>query len=343
MKRLTREQQKLVVDQWRKAAPALAQARDAELKEWRYDSETVDALLEIGAKSPRGDDEPNGLVEMQRLFMKAARKQGRLPYVVRNEGGGAGVPPANSREAESGAGVPPAISKEAAGTAAPLKAAGQRPAPHAAPHCEKAGQRPAPHAAPHCEKAGQRPAPHAAPQLYIVGDAAILGRPKIALFCSVKCPGKLILETYDLAKRFRNEGVLVISPFHSPMEQECLRILLRSPQPVIWALARGVYRQIPSKPVECRNAAAEGRLIMVTPFPDTVRHITAETATTRNQLVVKLADAVVIAHAAPGSKMEALCRDILAARKPLYTFDHPANAALIESGAQSIATLNLDA
>jgi len=37
-----------------------------------------------------------------------------------------------------------------------------------------------------------------------VGDEAILSRPKVALFCSVKCPGKLILETYDLAKRFRN-------------------------------------------------------------------------------------------------------------------------------------------
>ena len=45
-----------------------------------------------------------------------------------------------------------------------------------------------------------------------IGDASILSRPKVALFCSVKCPGKLILETYDLAKRFRNEGGLVISP-----------------------------------------------------------------------------------------------------------------------------------
>ena len=118
------------------------------------------------------------------------------------------------------------------------------------------------------------------------------------------------------------------------MEQECLRILLRSPNPIIWALARGVYHQIPSKPVDCRKAVTEGRLIMVTPFPDSVRHITAETATTRNQLVAGMADAVVIAHAAPGSKMEALCRDVLAAGKPLYTFDHPANAALLVAGAK---------
>jgi len=163
------------------------------------------------------------------------------------------------------------------------------------------------------------------------------------LFCSVKCPGKLILETYDLAKRFRNEGVLVISPFHSPMEQECLRILLRSPHPVVWCLARGLYRQIPSKPVDCRPAVAEGRLVVVTSFPDTVRHITAETATTRNRLVAEMADAVVVAYAAPGSKMEALCREVLAADKSLYTFDHRANDPLIESGAKSVAALNLGA
>ncbi len=179
------------------------------------------------------------------------------------------------------------------------------------------------------------------PAIQIIGDAGILDRPKVALFCSVKCPGKLILDTYDLAKRFRDEGLTVISGFHSPMEQECLRILLRSPHPVIWCLARGLYLQIPSKPVDCRPAVAEGRLVMVTPFPDTVRHITAKTATTRNRLVAEMASAVVVAHAAPGSKMEALCRDILAAGKPLYTFDHPANAELMRAGARQISAMDV--
>jgi hypothetical protein len=116
---------------------------------------------------------------------------------------------------------------------------------------------------------------------------------------------------------------------------------LRSPHPVIWCLARGLYRQIPSKLMDCRPAVAEGRLVMVTPFPDSARHITAKTATTRNRLVVEMAAAVVVAHAAPGSKMEALCRDILAAGKPLYTFDHPSNAVLLAAGARRVDTLRL--
>jgi len=271
MAKMTPAQWRQYASQWKRVGPELDRVRREELRRSKYDSRIENALLEIGAKAPRREEEPNGLVEMQRWFMKFARKQGLAPVV---------------REAPAAYGKSP---------------------------------------------------------LHSVGAAAILDRPKVALFCSVKCPGKLILDTYDLAKSFREKGVTVISGFHSPMEQECLRILLRSPHRVIWCLARGLYRQIPPKPVDCRPAVADGRLVMVTPFPDTVRHITAKTATTRNRLVVEMASAVVVAHAAPGSKMETLCRDILAGGKPLYTFDHPANAALIEAGARSIATLDLSA
>lgn len=179
------------------------------------------------------------------------------------------------------------------------------------------------------------------PTIQIIGDARILDRPKVALFCSVKCPGKLILETYDLAKRFRNEGTLVISGFHSPMEQECLRILFRSPHPAIWCLARGMYRRLPTVPVDCGPAVKDGRLVIVSSFPEKVRHVTAKTAMIRNRLVADMADAVVVAHASSQGKMETFCRDILASGKALYTFDHPANQELMCAGAKSIATFRV--
>ena len=179
------------------------------------------------------------------------------------------------------------------------------------------------------------------PNIQTIGNAAVLDRPKVALFCSAKCPGKLILDTYDLAKQFREQGVTVISGFHSPMKEECLRILLRSPHPVIWCLARGMLKRIPSKPVDSRAAVAEGRLLIVSPFKDTVRHVTAKTAMIRNRFVADKAAAVVIAHAAPGSKIETLSRELLTAGKPLNTFDHPANATLLQDGAITIAA-NID-
>lgn len=172
--------------------------------------------------------------------------------------------------------------------------------------------------------------------LKVMGDARILEQPKVALFCSVKCPGKLILKTYDLAKRFRKEGVLVISGFHSPMEQECLRILLRSSHPVIWCLARGMYRRLSTTPVDCRPAVDDGRLLIISPFPDRVRHITSQTATLRNRLIANMADAVVVAHATKNGKLRMLCDEILADGKPLYTFDDTANSHLLTVGARAI-------
>ena len=169
-----------------------------------------------------------------------------------------------------------------------------------------------------------------------LGNLDLLALPAVALFCSARCPGQLILEAYDLAQRFREEGVPVISGFHSPMEQECLRILLRAPQSVIWCLARGLFRRIPVKPVDCRTAVAAGRLVIVSPFPDKLRQPTTQTALIRNRLVADLAAVVVVAHAAPGSKSAALCRELLAAGKPLYTFDVPAHAALLQAGARPI-------
>ncbi|HEY5910764.1 MAG TPA: hypothetical protein VJA21_09200 [Verrucomicrobiae bacterium] len=78
------------------------------------------------------------------------------------------------------------------------------------------------------------------PEVTVLGDPALLRRQKLALFCSVKCPGDLILRAYDYAKKLRDDGVTVIGGFHSPVEKECLRILLRGTQPVIICPARSL-------------------------------------------------------------------------------------------------------
>jgi predicted Rossmann fold nucleotide-binding protein DprA/Smf involved in DNA uptake len=62
--------------------------------------------------------------------------------------------------------------------------------------------------------------------LTALGNMALLSQPKTALFCSVRCPGDAILGAYDSARKLRDEGVTVVSGFHSPVEKECLRILL---------------------------------------------------------------------------------------------------------------------
>jgi predicted Rossmann fold nucleotide-binding protein DprA/Smf involved in DNA uptake len=167
-----------------------------------------------------------------------------------------------------------------------------------------------------------------------IGNLDILKSKPIALVCSVKCPGNIILQTYDLAKRLREAGVPVIGGFHSPMERECLRILLRGSQPVIVCPARGLQgMRIPS---EHKAALEEGRLLYLSPFPDKLRCATVDTAQFRNRFVAVLADQIIVPYAAPDSKTFELCRLLVAGKKPIYTMINEANASLLKIGVQSM-------
>ena len=166
------------------------------------------------------------------------------------------------------------------------------------------------------------------PETAHLGNLRLLDEPLTALFCSNRCPGDLILKTYDIAKAMRDAGVPVIGGFQTPMERECLRLLLRGEQPVVVCPARGIDNM--RIPRDWRPGLDDGRLLVLSPFPDTVRRPTAELAAERNDLVADLAAQVFIAHAAPGSKTEAFARKLAESGKPLLTLDSPANAHLME-------------
>jgi len=163
--------------------------------------------------------------------------------------------------------------------------------------------------------------------------------PTLALFCSVKCPGNLILQTYDLAQSLRQAGVPVIGGFHSPMERECLTILLRGAQPIIVCFARSItgmrLRSEYKKPLN------DGRLLFLSPFTEKQRRATVQMSLYRNQFVAALADEIFVAHAEPNSKTKQFCREVLAWQKPLYTLKSDANANLIALGAKPVSPDNI--
>jgi len=159
--------------------------------------------------------------------------------------------------------------------------------------------------------------------------------PLLALFCSTKAPASIILQVHDLAQQWRTGTVTVISGFHSPVEQECLAVLLRGPQPVIICPARSLDRMRLKR--EYREPMAAGRLLLMSPFGEKVRRMTADTALTRNHFVAALADTVLIAHAQPGSKTEQLVQEVVEWGKPVYTLDHPANSSLLALGAEPLS------
>jgi len=149
----------------------------------------------------------------------------------------------------------------------------------------------------------------APPALSALGNLDLLSQPKTALFCSTRCPGSVILPTYDQAAKWRDAGRCVISGFHSPVEKECLQTLLRGDAPVILCPARGMLERLPA---QWAIAVASGRMLILSAFATTATRVTAELAARRNEFVAALADEVFIAHTTVGGHVEYLTRKIRA-------------------------------
>ena len=157
----------------------------------------------------------------------------------------------------------------------------------------------------------------------------------ITVLCSVKCPGKVILATFDLVSALRNQPVHVIGGFHSPMEQECLRLLLRGSCQVMFCYARSIPRRLPP---EFAEPIKQGRLHLLSATSIAVKRPTAATCIARNRLAVSLAPVLLVPYANPGGHTEALCHEALAQGKRLLTFGFECSQHLLDAGAQAIST-----
>jgi predicted Rossmann fold nucleotide-binding protein DprA/Smf involved in DNA uptake len=146
----------------------------------------------------------------------------------------------------------------------------------------------------------------APPQLTTLGNLDFLTLPKTAIFCSARCPGDAILRACDTARQWRDEHRCVISGFHSVVEKECLRILLRGSQPIIICPARSLENV--RLPTGWKEPLAQNRLLLLSCFPAKQHRVTSALAARRNELVAALADEIWFAHITPGGQMECLAK-----------------------------------
>lgn len=166
-------------------------------------------------------------------------------------------------------------------------------------------------------------------RLWLLGNADILQRRKLALFGSVRCPAALILQAHDLAQALKRQERAVVSGFHAPVEKEVLAVLLGGSTPLVIGVTRGLKgMRLPSawrKPLE------EGRLLLLSAF-EGARRVDARLALQRNRLLAVLADEVLVIHAAQGGKSEVSCRELVGWQKPVYALAHSANEYLRHAG-----------
>lgn len=141
-------------------------------------------------------------------------------------------------------------------------------------------------------------------QLTSVGNAALLIEPLLGLISSRECPGHVLIETLDRVPEWVKAGRIIVSGFHSPLERQVLRSVLRREGRVVKVLARGMadYHPMPEE----REPLASGRMLVVSAFAPAVRRITRVTALIRNRQVLALATEMYIPFAAEGSPLASM-------------------------------------
>jgi hypothetical protein len=131
----------------------------------------------------------------------------------------------------------------------------------------------------------------------------------------------------------------VIGGFHTPMEKECLEVLLRGRQPVVICPARSIESL--RMPMSWRKPCTEGRLLILSPFAAHQRRPTAALAEHRNRFVATLATNIFVAYAGIGSRTVQLCAELVSQHRWVYTLDLPENVHLRQRGVMSHALHDL--
>ena len=162
--------------------------------------------------------------------------------------------------------------------------------------------------------------------IQMLGNAALMERPKVAFLSSRKVAPAAVMRCYDWATGMRGGGgtpggsaerlappdgsagrlapPCVVGGFQSALERDVLKLLLpEGGPPIVMVLARGIWRSVP---VEYREAINAGRMLVVSPFSQGVVRVSKETAEKRNGWILDNCDEAVFASLDPNGSLARL-------------------------------------
>lgn len=164
-----------------------------------------------------------------------------------------------------------------------------------------------------------------------LGNVDLLRLPLTAFFCSRQYPAKAVIPIYDWAKTARQNHTPIISPFHSPLEQDVLKLLLNSNTPLIQAIPNALPKRLTTAaatalPKRLTAAAAipallpddaaaiadpvaaaiaAGRMLILSQVNQSITRSNAKTSALRNQFIFALAAHTVVGYANPQGALAA--------------------------------------
>jgi DNA processing protein len=178
------------------------------------------------------------------------------------------------------------------------------------------------------------------PRLWGVGDPALLNYPLLGIISARQADPDLALKSSQLLKQLASlSNVAFVSGWHSPLEEEALRILLAQEATIVLCVAKSLDRFIPSMGVESR--VTDGKALLLTHCSTKAKRITRNASMRRNELIVELAKSLLVLAAPEGSASLNLAKSVLRRGKVVVTPEHPMNKELLASGALPATLDNL--
>lgn len=169
------------------------------------------------------------------------------------------------------------------------------------------------------------------PVLTVAGNTGLPGLPSLCLLTSSEVPPDLILPSFDLAWRLREHGLPVAGGFQGEVEAICLRVLMNGTGPLLVCPARALDGITLS--ARDRERMDGGQLAYLSCERPACRRATTQVAMRRNDMLLGLADRVVVLSAPPGSRVLRSCAGFLERGGAVACFDHRWNRDLLLLGA----------
>lgn len=137
--------------------------------------------------------------------------------------------------------------------------------------------------------------------IHQMGNMKLLSRRKTAFFCSRRVPDGAYVTIREWTDTLSAGEDCILCSNHSPMERQVFTWLLRRHIPVILVLAETLPERWPP---EMAEAFAEQRLLVVTHCDATVHRVSRQSAFDRNELMLSMADEIVVGYASEGGNIE---------------------------------------
>ena len=143
-----------------------------------------------------------------------------------------------------------------------------------------------------------------------LGNISLLDQPKHGFLCSRCTKSSVILPCLDWAVSHAHGDAVVMSTFHSEMEDAVLDMLLPGTCPIILVLGRSLYKVVPEK---LRPALDSGRLLIVS--ISNQGRISRESAFAANEYICNNSDSITFGYLSQDSSLRMLFDDAVAKNK----------------------------